>query len=177
MKSLAKSIEAFIASLTESNEYAKKEKRAAFVQSTWQHAVQKVYGDAAEFILSHTNAVYILFEQGEKCLVVYSDDSLVRSDLDARQEFIKLHFRSAGEDVASFRILASRFGMKDRHPFSASDKDSTEVSKLFEKAVRTPLSVEKEREVARLVSVVEDERLREALKAAIVAELEFHGKK
>lgn len=52
-----------------------------------------------------------------KQLIVYSDDSMVRSDLDARQEFLKMKLREAGEHVERFKILPSKMDMRTRHPF------------------------------------------------------------
>ena len=56
-------------------------------------------------------------------LVVYADDSLIRSDLDARQEFLKMKLKEQGEHVETFKILPSRFEMKAHHPFRRAEED------------------------------------------------------
>ena len=177
MKSLTCVLTNIISTLGGDTEGFLKARRAAEVSSKWKDAIEKVYGDAAPFILEHTNAVYILREEEKKKLVVYMDDSLVRSDIDARQEFIKLALSAAGEDLSSFHIAASRFRMKERHPYApCGDRDSSTMNP-FEKASRRPLTEEEKEEVDCIVSSVEDPRLRESLKAAITAEMEFHGTK
>lgn len=55
--------------------------------------------------------------QGKTLLVVYCDDAMVRSDLDARQEMLKMHLNRQGEHVEAFSIKPARFDMKARHPF------------------------------------------------------------
>ncbi|WP_165042852.1 hypothetical protein [Adlercreutzia sp. ZJ138] len=56
-----------------------------------------------------------------KQLIVYSDDSMVRSDLDARQEFLKMKLRESGEYIERFKILPSKMDMRSRHPFLDED--------------------------------------------------------
>ncbi|WP_165248556.1 hypothetical protein [Adlercreutzia sp. ZJ141] len=56
-----------------------------------------------------------------KQLIVYSDDSMVRSDLDARQEFLKMRLRESGEYIEKFKILPSKMDMRSRHPFLDED--------------------------------------------------------
>lgn len=101
----------------------------AEVHVRWRMATEAVYGPSAPLILDHTNAVYIMrpdkandpaaarVPQGKTLLVVYCDDAMVRSDLDARQEMLKMHLNRQGEHVEAFSIKPARFDMKARHPF------------------------------------------------------------
>ena len=111
--------------------------RFAEVNDLWRNAVGAVFGgDSADLVLDHTNSVYVMSgEQGGnlrrfdrprsetqgavagKVLAVYCDDSMVRSELDNRQELLKMKFKEQGEDVEALRILPSTRDMKNRHPF------------------------------------------------------------
>ena len=42
---------------------------------------------------------------------------MIRSDIDARQEMLKIRLNEQGEHVALFSIKPARFDMKARHPF------------------------------------------------------------
>ena len=95
-----------------------------------------VFKDAAPLVLEHTNAVYVLSgEQGSDVrrfdrpasetrgravegtvLVVYADDSMVRSELDNRQELLKMKFNEQGENVELFKIRS----LHPRHEEPAS---------------------------------------------------------
>ena len=173
MNSLSSIVSSVVKGLS-GDEGFRKAMRAADVQSKWKAAVERVYGNAAPLVLSHVNGVCILSDDGASTLVVYADDSLVRSDLDARQEFLKLSLRASGERVEAFRIVASRFGMKDRRPFAGA---APAASNPFEKAARTPLSRRRREEVSRIASAVENDGVRRALEAAMIAELECHEEK
>lgn len=177
MRRLSLDLSECMASFSVSDEASRKARRAAEVNTAWRRAVEKVYQGAASFILSHVNAVYIMREDACLLAVIYADDSLVRSDIDARQEFLKMALAEQGERVDVFRIIASRFGMKQRHPFDEKSSDDTELSRMFEPAVRTPLSAEQERSVDECVSVVENLHLREKLRRAMTAEMEHQSEK
>ena len=177
MRRLGEGIGDLLSRMDAGDESMRKARRAALVQSAWKSAVEKVYKDAAPFILGHINGVYVSREGGASCLTVYSDDSLVRSDIDARQEFLKMALVEVGERIDTFRIVASRFGMKARRPYAdAAGSEGDSVSNLFEKAQRTPLSAEDAAFVEEQVEVVEDGKVRDALRRAMIAEIEYHGK-
>lgn len=188
MEPVGKGLDRFMESLVgEGDEATKKAMRAAMVNVRWENAVRDVYKDEeqATYILDHVNAVYIMSadavvkdasakgtfsgSRGGAQLVVYSDDSLVRSDLDARQEFLKIKLREQGEQVESFKIIASRFDMKDRHPFKKEGKRDGENSRTSEDMEygQDLLSEEACEEILRKVEEVEDPSVREALKKAI----------
>lgn len=188
MELVGKGLERFLDGLAaEGDDASKKAVRAAMVNVMWENAVKEVYKDEgqADYILDHVNAVYIMSADakvkgagakgssgaaGEGTqLVVYSDDSMVRSDLDARQEFLKMRLREQGEQVESFKIIASRFDMKDRHPF----RKEGERTKLGghvspdEGEERESLSKEGCEDILKKVGEIEDPSVREALKKAV----------
>ena len=171
MKKLGSNIEAFLRNFEGDDEALAKARRAAQVTSLWKKAIEAVYGDSASFILEHINAVYIIQEEGTKKLVVYADDSLVRSDIDARQEFIKMELFKFGEHVSSCKILASRFNMKQRRPFAPGEAISTAPVKLERKT----LTHEQRECIEACVGGIENEKVRAALRNAMTAEFEYFG--
>ena len=91
------------------------------VRRTWQQSP-----DGAELVLAHTNAYSVRKDErprkgpvgglpllGEVCI----DDSLVRSEVNARREMLRLALACEDVPVEELRIIASRRGMKERHPF------------------------------------------------------------
>lgn len=175
MKRLGDSLQTFLAGYDANDAAARKARRAAVVLAKWRSAIEKVYKDAAPFILGHVNAVYILRDEdrpGEKTLIVYADDSLVRSDIDARQEFVKMALRAEGEEVSRFKILAATLGMRSRHPYAEEGLSGREADAP---AVRRQLTDEDRANVDSCVSVIEDPRLRESAKRAMIAEMENNG--
>ena len=111
MRKLGESINELMAALAAGDDASRKAQRAAAVNVAWRNAVEAVYKDAAQMVLDHVNAVYIMAADevvkgattkashtgtGAQ-LVVYADDSLIRSDLDARQEFLKMKLKEQGD--------------------------------------------------------------------------------
>lgn len=163
-----------------------KAQRAAAVNVAWRNAVEAVYKDAAEMVLGHINAVYIMGADevvagapskashtgtGSQ-LVVYSDDSLIRSDLDARQEFLKMKLKEQGEHVETFRILPSRFEMKSRHPFRREEDPATSSASRAGRSEppRPPLTPEEHAALEEHIESVESPAVRAALARAIRAD-------
>ena len=155
--------------------------RVAEVHQRWKTAVEHVYGGSSGLILDHTNAVYIMSPEasndpaakkvspGKTLLVVYSDDAMVRSDIDARQEFLKMRLNEQGEHVEVFSIKASRQGMKSRHPFKdgifgASSRED-DGSRTYEKT----LSVDDAVSLSHVAEEVGNPKLRESILKAIKA--------
>lgn len=191
MTRVGEGVDELVSQLAEGGgEAAQREARAATVNARWESAVREVYREKAEFILGHVNAVYVMAadakvkgaREGSSSsaapgaqLVVYSDDSLVRSDLDARQEFLKLHLREQGEQVESFRILPSRFDMKDRHPFRDRGEDEAEEARRREweewEAAHPPVDDEVREGLLGKADEVEDPSVRAALKRAMNSDL------
>ena len=120
MRKLGESINELMAALAAGDDASRKAQRAAAVNVAWRNAVEAVYKDAAQMVLDHVNAVYIMAADevvkgtptrashagtGAQ-LVVYADDSLIRSDLDARQEFLKMKLKEQGEHVETFKTVS-----------------------------------------------------------------------
>lgn len=110
----------------------------------------------------------VAYAPGE--LVVYLEDSLIAAEVDARREMIKLKFLELfGEELGEFRIRISRGKYKLNHPYRKSDDEKEQ----------TPLVARKElsRDVIdRLdegLSDIGDEKMREALKRAMISDLEI----
>ena len=187
MRKLGESINELMAVLAAGDDASLKAQRAAAVNVAWRNAVEAVYKDAAEMVLDHVNAVYIMSSDevikgaptkaprtgtGAQ-LVVYADDSLIRSDLDARQEFLKMKLKEQGEHVETFKILPSRFDMKARHPFRRAEagRASSAASRPERDAEpRTPLTPEEEAALEASVGAVESPTVRRALERAIRAD-------
>ncbi len=108
-------------------------------------------------------------------LVVYADDSLIRSDLDARQEFLKIQLNGKGERIDAFRILPSTFDMKARHPFSpreertAAARGSASCGEAPSDA--EPLSSEQRAALEEKARGVENTAVQKALLKAIEADM------
>ena len=92
------------------------------VRRTWCHS-----DEAAALVLAHTNAFYVLRDErprkgpraeapliGEVCI----DDALVRSEVNAQRELLLHGLACEGVVAEELRIVASRRGMRDRHPFA-----------------------------------------------------------
>ena len=168
MRKLGESINELMDALAAGDDASRKAQRAAAVNVAWRNAVEAVYKDAAQMVLDHVNAVYIMAADevvkgattkashtgtGAQ-LVVYADDSLIRSDLDARQEFLKMK-------------------LKAHHPFCRAEEDGAverAARASREEAPRTPLSPEEEAALEASVGAVESPTVRRALERAIRAD-------
>lgn len=187
MRKIGASISEFMSSLAVGDDVAQKAQRAAAVNVAWRNAVESVYKDAADMVLDHVNAVYIMAAGDDvygarpgapsggtgSQLVVYADDSLIRSDLDARQEFLKMKLKEQGEHVDSFKILPSRFEMKSRHPFrreQASPAASEASAPSEGQPLDPPMSDARIAELEESVGAMENAAVREALIRAIHAD-------
>ncbi|MVN55959.1 hypothetical protein GO744_07335, partial [Gordonibacter sp. ResAG-50] len=116
MRKLKADLDRLKATLEEKNPSGAEALRFAEVNDLWRNAVGAVFGgDSADLVLDHTNSVYVMSgEQGGnlrrfdrprsetqgsvagKVLAVYCDDSMVRSELDNRQELLKMKFKEQG---------------------------------------------------------------------------------
>ncbi len=135
-------------------------KRAAKVKEMWSACVE-------EMILEHTNSIYILKKEGLKQLIVYVDESIYAAELNARRELIKLKLlQEFNEQIDDFKILISRGNYKKNYPFRKEESLNGSYPSV-------PLDEEEMKEVEETVSGVENEELREKLKKAMVADLEW----
>lgn len=150
-------------------------RRTAVVHTRWKEAVSLVYKDAAQLVLDHVNSVVIKQENGVVTLIVYSDDSLIRSDIDNRQEFLKMKLKVAGEDIEVFRILPSTLGMRKRHPFTVTDDESSSSRDRANSSSPPPkpLSPEQRVYIETCAAEVEDDGVRHALSKAMIADIQW----
>lgn len=140
MQAFGSSTGRLIASLGGDPAEARKAARGAQVRAMWQNLMEHNHD---EFILAHTNNVYIILATGEpskngmryhddgkdaaatgrgKQLIVYVDDSAVAAELNARRELIKLQFlQHFNEDLDEFKIIISRGRYKQHHPFAGEE--------------------------------------------------------
>lgn len=159
--------------------------RAADVRRMWE-SIMRMGGD--EYILAHTNNVFILRE-GEarplrsdhddrkdagatgvgKQLIVYVDESIVAAELNARRELVKLQFRQQfDEEIDEFKIIISRGQYKKHHPFA-----DAQPAYGTDNVRPVPLDDSEREMVQRQVELVEDPRLRRAVERAMIADLEW----
>lgn len=150
-------------------------RRTAVVHTRWKEAVSLVYKDAAQLVLDHVNSVVIKQENGVTILIIYSDDSLIRSDIDNRQEFLKIKLKAAGEDIEVFKILPSTLGMRKRHPFSAGVDESPSYrdQKKASSSPSKPLSSKQLAYIETCAAEVEDDGVRRALSKAMIADIQW----
>ncbi len=180
MKKLGVGIQSILSNINGEEKEQNSLRRAAEVNHIWKTAVEEVYGDASNLILEHTNAVYIMSAEavddakiadrvahGGTVLVVYCDDSMIRSDIDARQEFLKIKINKQGERVEIFSIKVSKFGMKSRHPFL----NLLESNNIKNK--KKNLTGKECEEINKNVSIIDNNEVRSALYKAIVTDLEY----
>lgn len=98
-----------------------------------ERAVKYVWREnewAAHFVLAHVNAFYVRKDEKPArkkyrdtdwiICTICVDDGMVRADLDARQELLKLALKGEGIHLDELRLLPSKFDMKKRHPFQSS---------------------------------------------------------
>ena len=181
MADLGSGLQQLLRSLSASGVQAARSQRVAEVHVRWKCAVEAVYRDSAPLVLDHTNGVYIMKPEqandpmaarvpaGKTLLVVYCDDAMIRSDIDARQEMLKIRLNEQGEHVALFSIKPARFDMKARHPFR---EEAARAAQQAAQVSRTPEPLISSEAAARLreqAACVEDKRLRESILKALEA--------
>ena len=169
MQKIGRDITRFVSSLVGDNEQARINLRANQVRERYKRALEVVYRDTAPLFLAHTNNVYIMKKDDVRTLIVYVDDSIIATELNAQRELIKLHLLQLfGEDVEAFEIYVSKPKFKKNHPYLVAEDGQPE-----KKAPSVPLDDEERNYVYATVQTVEDERLRESLRKAMTADLEW----
>ena len=181
MADLGSGLQQLLRSLGAAGAQAARSQRVAEVHVRWKCAVEAVYRDSASLVLDHTNGVYIMKPEqangpmaarvpaGKTLLVVYCDDAMIRSDIDARQEMLKIRLNEQGEHVALFSIKPARFDMKARHPFR---EEAARAAQQAARAAHAPDPLISPEAAARLreqAEGVEDKRLRESILKALEA--------
>ena len=100
---------------------------------------------------------------------MYVEDSLIAAEVDARREMIKLKFLELfGEEIDEFRIRVSRGKYKLSHPY----REEVEKTAAQEKAPRVALSEARIAQIDEELSTIPDKKVREALKRAMISDLE-----
>lgn len=100
------------------------------MRQTFARAVRKLWAGnptAVRLILGHINAVYVRKDDRPRkgpdkakpfyVCEIYSDDSTVRAELDNWRQLLQMALHEQGIRVDEFRLLPSKFGMKERRPF------------------------------------------------------------
>ena len=192
MRKLKADLDRLKALLEEKNPGGAEALRFAEVNDLWRNAVAAVFGgDSAALVLDHTNSVYVMSgEQGGnlrrfdrprsetqgpvagKVLAVYCDDSMVRSELDNRQELLKMKFNEQGENVELFKIVPSTRDMKNQHPFRAKEEVFLQPFGQGGSPAPRPakaLTDAQQEAVHDTAGTVEDQRVRCALERAMMA--------
>lgn len=169
MRKVGADISYLLATLMGDDEQARINVRANQVRERYKRAIETVYRDAAPLFLAHTNNVYIMNKDGVRTLIVYVDESIFAAELNAQRELIKLHLLQLfGEDVEMFEIHVSRGKYKKNHPYLTDSQQQAD-----EKPASIPLDEAETAYVSDTVAHVEDERLRETLRKAMTADLEW----
>lgn len=173
----------------------RKSLRASQVRHMWKDLMESNHDEG---ILMHTNSVYIVrrtredYENSQgrmshapvngmddrkdagatglgKQLIVYVDDSMVASELNARRELIKMQFALRyGEQLDEFKIYVSRGQYRNNYPF----KEQAVLS-YAENVPSVPLTPEERQSVHQRVQVIDDPLLRKHLEDTMVADLEW----
>lgn len=126
--------------------------RIAHYKEAYVSAVRKTWRenpDGARYILEHTNAFYIRKDDRPRkgpekdkphilCEVVV-DDPIVRSELNMRQEMLRLSLAYDDIHFDEFRIIPAKLGMRNRHPFAqqAAETDAQSVKAGLERPLRS----------------------------------------
>ena len=143
------------------------------VENAFARAICKVFGnmDAARFVLLRVQSVYVMrdtrpYKRGahvDVYLYVYSSDSTVRSELDMRQEWIRIALASENIHYDKMKVYASKLGMKKREPYKNYFDDKEEVKQDI---MRHTLS---DAEIEHIAINVENSNVRRALEHAMRA--------
>lgn len=107
--------------------------RIAQNNTRYKNSVVSTWSDdpnVADFLLSHTNGLYFkedtaprkgaAKDKGWYLLGVYIDDSMARSEINARRELLRLAMAQEGLHVDEIVIHPARAGMKEHHLFPES---------------------------------------------------------
>lgn len=169
-------INSFLHELDESDEASKKAFRTAKVQNMFKECIRHIYQDSTFLILQSINAVYILNERDKgmlkkaqpgskniKRLIIYTNDSLVYADLDARQEQVKLWFMNHGEHIDKLELMSSKFQMRRRFPYK-SDVEMLKKNLTNEKVSKAKLVLPSDTsQIDVEIEKIQDEKLQQAI--------------
>ena len=175
MRKLGTEIRYAVAELGEGSDEARLNMRIQQVRARYKAAIEAVYRSTAPAHLAHTNKVIIMNRDGVKTLIVYVDDSLFAAELNAQRELIKLKLLELfGEDIVDFQISISKWKRdRDVHPYLSDLSQKADT-----KPTAIPLDDAEKSFVSDTASQISDTKVRESLKKAMTADMEWKkGKK
>lgn len=169
---LSKGISNALEAMGATKEILLKARRASQVKELFIECINEVYGQAAYLIFDKTNAVYLLHEPRNNTykafnsdkdkvyrLLIYTCDSMVHADLDARQEEIKRCFMKRKQKIDSYELLSSKFEMRKRFPFK--DLDDSKRCPVYRPTVS--INSKQKQETLKEVCKIENSNLRNCL--------------
>lgn len=171
VKSLAELVSGSMDEADGSGSSSRKARRAQQVKSMYKTVIEQMFAGnpaSGKILLDHTNAVYIIRESkpcsDAKVLVVYVDEGIYATELNARREVIKMKFSLMGEELSEFRILVSRGEYKRVYPYRQEAAMETGF-----RVCRKTLSEQEIAAVSAQAACIESSSLKEAF---IKAEIE-----
>lgn len=118
---------------------------------------------------SHVTGLHYVPESNE--LIVYADGSSWVGELTMMREIIRARMYRCGADVSNIKVLLSRGDHRPARPNRTASDRAAKKRKTVSNAHR--LSAAEEAALDEEVSPIEDDRLRQALKSAMKASLEY----
>ena len=170
MKRLAQELDNVLLECFGDDEESRKQYATAKLEEAFQEAVVAVFKGGASFVLPLINMVFIKREERGAELIVYSEDSAVRSSLDARQGLLKHFLIKQGVFYDTFTVLPSKRTIKERHPYKYVPVKETPLPK------RT-LSEQELAAIEEFVAPLDDEIVKEAFKKALISDFQTRDTK
>lgn len=146
--------------LSQANPEIAKHLHTAKVRSGYVKALSRTWSsspEVAQSILDHTNAVYVrkdtsLRKGADKnkphiLFEVYLDDPLFRAEMNARQEILQLALAEQDIRFDTFRIIPSKLGMRERHPFAGVSIDAPQELASRGVGDKTKVAIQGDQEV------------------------------
>ena len=169
MHDLSHGIDQALSSLGGESYNARLARRIARVYEMYAKVIEKVCRKSGPLLLEHTNAVYIKREEEKERLIVYVDESIYAAELNASRELIRLTFlQMFNEPIEAFDILVSKGDYRKKYPYRQEEDDGSEE-------VKTRPLTDRDYEFAeKLVQDIEDNKLKESIKRAVLANLRLN---
>ena len=139
----------------------RKVQRVEQIRNMWSELVDQVF-------LDHTNNVFVFRNDGNTEMHVYVDESIYAAELNNQRELIKWRCQQEyGEVIDSFHIHISRGKYKDNHPFARREEEKPDQNPPV------PLDEDEMSRVEEACSGIEDKRLRECFREAMISDMEW----
>ena len=169
MSKLNSNIDEMLEKLGGKDVQSRKVRRTFQVYDRYKDVIEVIYKENAPLMLKHTNSVFIFNKDGVKTLAVYVDESIFAAELNAQREMVRLKLLEMfKEKVDQFDIHISRGKYKLQHPYDVENLEMTS-RKLDVK----PLEEAQESYVEQTISVVDNPVLRDRIKKAMTADLQW----